>query len=113
MASCGQNAEQKAAMQKQHDDSVARIAAQKAQQHDADVSNLKVYQQQLEGFVADMNAANAKMTEIKSEDCWLQSCKDRKIQNIRNQTLVIEHIQDNINNSQANISKIKSRLDAN
>ena len=71
LLSCGPNAEQKAAMQKQHDDSVARVAALNAQQaqqqadaaaaqakeeRNAAMQTLRVYQQQLEGFVADMNA---------------------------------------------------------
>jgi hypothetical protein len=125
--SCGQSEQEKKAVQeaqKQRDDSIARVAAQKAQQQqqqqDADavafkaqkenaMANLKSYQQLLEQYNADLAAANTKMTEIKSEDCWLQSCKDAKVKNVRNQTLVIERINDAITALQIKISDIKTK----
>jgi len=122
---CGQSAQEKAAYQKKHDDSVAQVAANNAQQEQKKIdeanakaqkereiasTNLKVYQQQLEIAIADLSAANTKMTEIKSEDCWLQSCKDAKVRNVKNQTLVIEHLQDEIKTYQDKINKANALL---
>lgn len=86
LMSCGPNAEQKAAMQKHHDDSIAQVAAQNAQrqqqqtdlakqqheedvakaqhQHDVDVSNLAAYQQQLESRIADLQVARNQLNDI-------------------------------------------------
>lgn len=130
MISCGPNAEQKAAMQKHHDDSIAQVAAQNAKQqqqqvdiakqqheadvakaqhqHDVDVSNLAAYQQQLESRIADLQVARNQLNDIQGFHFGrTQAEKDAQI---RSKTLEIEHIQDNINSLQTNISQIKARL---
>lgn len=128
LLSCGPNAEQQAqeaALRKHHDDSISSVAAANAQQaqqqRDADAekakqdkenatANLKYYQQQLDLANANMDAANTKMNEIQSEDCWLQSCKDAKVIKVRDQSLVIQHLKDAISDLQSKITDTKAQL---
>ncbi len=97
-----------AVVEKHRDDSIVRAAAQNAQQHDADVTNLRACQQQLESRIADLQVARNQLSEI--QGFRIGRTEAEKNSQIRSKTLEIEHIQDNINSLQTNISQIKARL---
>ena len=93
-----------AMIQQQEDITTAKIK----QQRDNVTSNLKVYQEQLKEMVAELNVAESQLNDIKGFQ-WLRTSEEKN-QQIRQQTLKIENIQDNIKILQSNIDKSNAYL---
>lgn len=116
---CGPNAEQKAAMQKSHDDSVAKATAAKQRHYDDSVQAKKVeitqnknllnkLQDSLEHAKADLVVAHDQMNNITSFQ-FGRTHSEREAE-ISNQTLTIEHLQDKIKDFEGRINEIKVKL---
>ncbi len=108
LLSCGQSEQERKIAQKYHDDSIKQAAANLQRQKDATATNLKFYQQQLEQRIADLNVAQSEMKDIQ-DGHWYWT-RDYQNQQIRQQTLKIENIQDNIKAIRGNIDKANAFL---
>ncbi len=105
LSSCGPSAEERAAIQQRHDDSVKNVAVRETQKKMENLQEIKdkleglnkrtvTYKSELANLKADLDVANDKLKHIK-EFHMLRTDSDRE-QQIRNQDLVIQSIEENI-----------------
>jgi hypothetical protein len=121
--SCGQSAEEKAAMQKRRDDSIAVVSANMQRQRDNDIANAEKKKMQikaqlqnkiaaiknaLQNAKADLAVANADMQKIQEFHIGrLQSDKDNQI---RNQSLKTQKLIDNIDELKKALGETETNL---
>ena len=118
-SSCGPNAQEKAAQQKAHDDSVSvSTAAQTKSREDRrhglqdDIQKGTEMKAQLESNLmnakAQLDVEHSKMNSIQSYQ--LLRTADEKAEQVRQQSLVIQNLENNIQNLQTNITELANKL---
>lgn len=107
-ASCGPSAEEVAQQQRQHDDSVAAVTAQRVEQKNKLESKLKEFKEELVKNKAALEAAKDKMNQIK--DFHFLRTSDEREQQVRQQSEYISKLEENVNILTQNISTVENNL---
>ena len=110
-SSCGPSAEEKAQMQQQHDDSIKSVVEHKyaiQNEFKDDSQKLINLHSQLENEKASLEVENAKMNDVKGFK-FLRT-ENEKEQQIKNQSLKIQSIQDNIIALEQNITQMQDKI---
>jgi chromosome segregation ATPase len=104
ISSCGLSAEETAAIQKRRDDSIAIAVQQRLQEKQEIQNKIAQLKNALATFNADLDAAKDAMNQLKDFH-FLRTNSEREEQ-VRNQSLKIQHIEEKI-------EKIKDALSSN
>ncbi len=111
ISSCGPSASEKAQIQQQHDDSIKNAIEHKYEignEFKTDNEKLKKLRFQMENEKASLEVENAKMNDLKGFK-FLRTANE-KAQQIKNKSLKIQSIQDNISTMEQNITQVQDKI---